>query len=44
MGQQDAHILDRGDQVVLDLLSPEPPPACAFEVVIVSRISKTAFH
>jgi hypothetical protein len=24
------------------LLTPEPPPACAFEVVIVSRISKTA--
>src|SRR6266550_3513701 len=40
--EQDAHILDGRDQVILDLLSPEPPPTRTFEVVIVGRISKTA--
>jgi hypothetical protein len=40
MRKQDAHILDGRDQVILDLLSP----ARAFEVMIVSRIGKTAFH
>ena len=44
MRQQDAHVLDRRDQVILDLLAPEPPPARAFEVVVVGRIGKTAFH
>ena len=42
MSEQDAHVLDRRDQVILDLLSPEPSPARTFEVVIVGRISKTA--
>jgi hypothetical protein len=42
--QQDAHILDRSDQVILDLLSPEPSPARSLEVVIVGGISKTTFH
>jgi hypothetical protein len=28
----------------LDLLSPEPSPACAFEVMVVGGISKTALH
>ena len=40
--EQDAHILDRRDQVILDLLAPESSPARAFEVMIVGRISKTA--
>jgi len=40
--EQDAHILDGRDQVILDLLTPEPPPARTFEVVIIGRISKTA--
>ena len=44
MGQQDAHVLDRRDQVILDLLPPEPPPARAFEVMIVGGIGKTALH
>ena len=44
MGQQDAHILDCCDQVVLDLLAPEPPPAGAFEVVVIGGIGKTRFH
>ena len=44
MGQQDVHILNRGDQVVLNLLSPEPPPAGAFEVMIVGGIGKTLLH
>ena len=44
MVQEDAHVLDGGDQVVLDLLAPEPLPARAFEVMIVGRISKAAFH
>ena len=44
MREQDAHVLDGRDQVILDLLTPEPPPARTFEVVIVGRISKTAFH
>ncbi len=42
MREQDAHILDGRDQVILDLLSPEPPPTRTFEVVIIGRISKTA--
>ena len=42
MREQDAHILDGRDQVILDLLTPEPPPARTFEVVIIGRISKTA--
>jgi hypothetical protein len=40
MGKQDTHVLDRRDQVVLDLLAPEPPPAGAFEVVVVGGIRK----
>jgi len=44
MGKEDSYILDRGDQVILNLLSPEPPPAGTFEVMIISRISKTALH
>ena len=44
MRQQDAHVLDGCNQVVLDLLPPEPSPARAFEVMIVGGISKTAFH
>ena len=42
MREQDAHILDGRDQVILDLLTPEPPPARTFEVVIIGRIGKTA--
>ena len=42
MREQDAHILDGRDQAILDLLTPEPPPARTFEVVIIGRISKTA--
>ena len=44
MSEQDAHVLDRRDQVILDLLAPEPPPARAFEVMIIGGISKTGFH
>ncbi len=44
MGEKDAHVLDGGDQVVLDLLPPEPSPARPFEVMVVSRIGKTRFH
>src|SRR5438132_14268496 len=46
MGQQDAHILDRCDQVVLDLLAPEPPPAGAFDGIVLrtkTGISKIYF-
>src|SRR5213592_1733363 len=46
MGQQDAHILDRCDQVVLDLLAPEPPPAGAFDGIVLrtkTGISKIHF-
>ena len=42
MREQDAHILDGRDQVILELLTPEPPPARTLEVVIIGRISKTA--
>src|SRR6266536_4142380 len=35
MRQQDAHILDGCDQVILDLLSPESPPTSAFKVMVV---------
>jgi hypothetical protein len=44
MGEQDAQVLDGRDQVILDLLSPEPPPTRPLEMMIVCRISKTAFH
>ena len=40
MREQDAHIFDGRDQVILDLLTPEPTPASSFEVVIVDRIGK----
>jgi len=29
--EQDAHILDGRDQVILDLLTPEPTPASSFD-------------
>src|SRR5438128_11706483 len=41
---QDAHVLDRGDQVILNLLAQEPSPTRAFEVMIIGGISKTGFH
>ena len=44
MCEQDAHVLDRGDQVILNLLAPESSPARALEVMIVGRVSKTLFH
>ena len=44
MSQQDAHVLDCRDQVILDLLAPEPPPAGVFEVVVIGGIGKTRFH
>ena len=44
VGQQDAHVLDGGDQVILDLLPPESSPARPFEVMIVGRIGKARFH
>ena len=42
MGQQDAHVLDGCDQVILDLLAPESSPAGALKVMIVGGIGKTA--
>jgi len=42
--QQDANVLDRGNQIILDLLSPQPTPAGAFEPVIVGGIGKTALQ
>jgi len=44
MGEQDAHVLDRSDQVILDLLPPKPSPAGSFKVMIVGRVGKAAFH
>ena len=44
MRQQDAHVLDGRDQVILNLLSPESPPARALKVMIVGRIGKALFH
>jgi hypothetical protein len=44
MRQQDAQVLDRGDQVILNLLAPESSPASALEVMIVGRVSKALFH
>jgi len=40
--EQDAQIFYGRDQVILDLLTPEPPPARTFELMIIGRISKTA--
>src|SRR5438093_327829 len=42
--KQDAHVLDRSDQVVLNLLPPKPPPTCPFEVMVVAGIGKALFH
>ena len=42
MREQDAQIFYGRDQVILDLLTPEPPPARTFELMIIGRISKTA--
>ena len=42
--EQDAHILDGRDQIILYLLSPESPPAGTFEVMVVGGIGKTRFH
>jgi hypothetical protein len=44
MGQQDAHVLDCRDQVILDLLSPESSPARPFEVMIIGGIGKASLH
>ena len=44
MSQQDTDVLDGGDQVILDLLSPETSPTRALEVLVVGRIRKTALH
>src|SRR5690349_920423 len=38
--KQDADVLDSGDEPILNLLSPHPPPARTFESVIVGRIPK----
>ena len=40
MREQDAQILDGRDQVILDLLTPEPTPASSLEMMIVGRIDK----
>ncbi len=34
MVNDDAYILDRSDQVILDLLAPEPSPAGALEALL----------
>ena len=44
MRQQNARVLDGGDQVILHLLSPESPPVGAFEMMVVGGIGKTRFH
>ncbi len=40
---QDFDVLDGGDDVILDLLTPQPPPTGALEVMTRGR-GKTAFH
>jgi hypothetical protein len=42
--QQDTHVLDRGDKVILNLLAPEPSPTRSLEVMVISGIGKTLFH
>jgi hypothetical protein len=44
VSEQDAHVLDGGDQVILDLLAPEPSPPRPFEVMIVGGIGKALLH
>ena len=44
MSQEDAHVLDGSNKAILDLLSPQPPPARTFEVMVVGGIGKAAFH
>src|SRR5712691_10183738 len=42
--QQDAQVLHRGDEPVLDSLTPQPPPTAALEAVAVGGIGKTFLH
>ena len=44
MGEYMRAFLDGGDQVILNLLSPESSPARALEVMIVGRVGKALFH
>src|SRR6266850_3547576 len=41
--QHEPNVLDRGNEVILNLLPPQATPAGAFETVVVGCIGKTAF-
>ena len=44
VGEQDADVLNRRNQVILDLLSPKPPPVGALEMMVIACIGKAPFH
>jgi len=44
VAEQDSYVLTGSDQVVLDLLPPEPAPTGSLEAMTIGRIGKTAFH
>jgi hypothetical protein len=41
---QDAEVLAGSDKVVLNLLTPQTTPSCAFETMRIGGVSETAFH
>src|SRR5690349_2577385 len=41
---QQGNVLHGGDDPVLDLLPPQTPPACSFEVIPIRRVRKAALH
>ena len=42
--QQKANILNGGDQIILDLLAPQPPPTRTLEVMVVGGIGEARLH
>jgi hypothetical protein len=44
VGDELFHVLHRGDEPVLDLLTPQTPPAGTLEMVILRRLTKAALN
>lgn len=44
VGEEDAQVLDGGDEIILDLLAPEPPPPGTLEVMVIGGIGKALLH
>ena len=44
MLQEDLHVLDGGNQPVLNLHAPQPPPAGPFETVMIGGVGEADFR